>query len=76
MKRLLINADVRRLGGQCHLRAVALWIDAGKKAGLPNTRIDHLEELLPHVDFRTLGHEALNDVLASDCDMVNNARNK
>ncbi len=33
MKRQLINADVWRLGGQCHLRVIALWIVAGKKAG-------------------------------------------
>ncbi len=58
MKPLLINADVRRLGGQCHLRAVALWIDGGKMAGLPNARLDYLKQLLPYVDFRTVGHQA------------------
>ncbi len=76
MKGLLRNADVRRLGGQCHLRAVALWIEAGKRADSPNTRVDHLQQLLPYVDFQTLGHEALNDVLASDYDIVTGARNK
>ncbi len=76
IKRLLTNADVRRLGGQCHLRAVALWIDGGKKAGLPNARLDHLEELLPYVEFQTVGHEYLNDVFASDYDMVISAHHK
>ncbi len=76
IKRLLTNADVRRFGGQCHLRAIALWIDAGKKAGLPNARIDQLEVLLPCVDFRTVGHEAFDDVLASDYDIVNSPQNR
>ncbi len=35
MKILLTNTDVRRFGGQCHLRAIALWIDAGKNADSP-----------------------------------------
>ncbi len=76
IKSLLSNADVRRLGGQCHLRAIALWIDAVKKAGLPNARVDCLQELLPYVDFRTVGHEAFNDVLASDYDMVKSSQNR
>ncbi len=76
MKGLLTNADVLRLGGQCHLRAVALWIDAGTKPGFWNARLDQLEELLHYVEFQAVGHEYLNDVLASDYDMVISAHHK
>ncbi len=54
MNGLLTNADVRRLGGQCHLRAIALWIDAGKNADSPNPRLDCLQELLPYVELQAL----------------------
>ncbi len=76
MKRLLTNVDVRRLGGQCHLRAVALWIDGGKKADSPNARLVHLEKLLPYVEFQTVGNAFFNDALASDHDMVSSPQNR
>ncbi len=76
MKILLTNTDVRRLGGQCHLRAIALWIDGGKKVGLPNARLDCLQELLPYVELLAVTHEACDDVLASDYDMLTSARNR
>ncbi len=76
MKILLTNTDVRRLGGQCHLRAIALWIDAGKSAGSPNARLDCLQELMPYVEFQTIRTEDLNDVLASDYDIVTSAQNR
>ncbi len=76
MKILLTNTDVRRLGGQCHRRAVALWIDGSKKAGLPNALLDCLQELLPYVELLAVGHEAFDDLLASHYDMVTSARNR
>ncbi len=76
MKGLLTNAEVRRLGGQCQLRAIALWIDAGKSAGSPNARLDCLQELLPYVEFQTIRTGDLNDVLASDYDIVTSAQNR
>ncbi len=47
-----------------------------RSSGLPNARLDCLQELLPYVELQAVGHEAFDDLLASDYDMVTSARNR
>ncbi len=64
---------MQQLEGEHQLYAVAHWIEAGKQddgAGGHNDRLDHLEELLPFIQFGRISLAKLHDVLFSDYAMV------
>ncbi len=74
IKLLLESRAMQQLEGEHQLYAVAHWIEAGRQddgaAGCHNERLDHLEELLPFIQFGRISLAKLHDVLFSDYAMV------
>ncbi len=74
VKRILSHMAMQQLEGKHQLHAIAHWIEAGRRddgvAGGHNERLDHLEELLPFIQFGSISLATLHDVLFSDYAMV------
>ncbi len=77
VKRILSHMAMQKLDGEHQLYAVAHWIEAGRRvngADGHNNRIDHLEELLPFIQFGRISLTAMNKMLVSDYALVEEKR--
>ncbi len=78
VKLLLESRAMQQLEGEHQLYAIAHWIEAGKQddgADGHNDRLNHLEELLPFVQFGRIGQQSVMGLLVSDFAMVADKRN-
>ncbi len=78
VKLLLESRAMQQLEGEHQLYAIAHWIEAGRRdngvAGCHYERLDHLEELLPFIQFGRISLAKLHDMLFSDFAMVEDKR--
>ncbi len=69
---------MQQLEGEHQLYAIAHWIEAGRRddgvAGGHNERLDHLEELLPFIQFGRISLQKMMDILVSDFALVADKR--